>query len=74
MDQCHEKWHTILDGIKVHCLVAGSTGVCSADWEKDVRRRTFRDEDALPHVLSYIMHSAIAVEVPSFLRTIELVC
>ena len=72
-DQRHEKWHIILDGVKVHCLAAGLSEVCWAT-NKDAGRRTFKDKDAIPHESSYVMHSALAVEVPSFLGRAQLVC
>lgn len=37
--------------------------------KKDAGRRTFKEEDALPHESSYIMHSALAVEAPSCFGT-----
>ena len=41
--------------------------------KKDAGRRTFKVGDALPHESSYIMHSALAVEAPSWFET-RLVC
>ena len=42
--------------------------------KKDAGRRTFKEEDALPHETSYIMQSVLAVEAPSYSRRTRWVC